>query len=259
MRTLSLMVIVLVVGCTKNEVEISDCVRSAIATEDYWEERSLRWLNAPSTYRIEIDQSALDSVAHNFVTNIAKRFKCAVPLFIKFTKDCSLKENRSAGRLFDVRNNTDYPYCLEAILWGNESAVLCNRLYFCHKNECTNQVVVWSRRLDNIHAWYSPYPRVGKRLMDDIGVVDIRRRGLSPLFLGDEEYGVERFLKRVIDGNATLYWWCGQWGGLCEGKHIYDSVMFEKWIENNRCFVIPMHVIFSAGNTFIFSVDSMQK
>lgn len=255
MRVFALMVLIFAVGCTKSEIDISDCIQSAIATENYWEKRSLYWLNCPSPYKSEIDQSGLDDVSHYFVTNISARFKCAVPLFVKFSKDCSLKENRSNGRLVDVRNNVDYQYCLELILLGNDSAVLSNRLYFCYKNECTNQVVVWSRRLDNIHAWYTPYPSIEKQLKDDIGVFDITRRGLCPLFLGDDDYNVERFLKYVIDGKTTLYWWCGQWCGLCEGKHIYDSGVFEKWVESNRHFLVPMRVVFSVGDTFIFSID----
>ena len=258
MRAYTLMVMIFAAGCAKNEVNISDCIRSAISSENFWEERSLRWLNCPSAYKIEIDQSELYDVSHYFVTNISIRFKCAIPLFVKFSKDLSLKQDRSADRLVDIRNNVDYPYCLDMILLGNESAVLCNCLYFCYEDECTNNVVVWSRRLDNIHAWASHYPTLDKWLMKDIGLFNIARRGLCPVFLGDDAYDIEKFLKQSIVGRAKLYWWCGQ-KGLCEGKHIYDSDKFHKWLENMKCFVFPMRVVFSIENTFIFSVDSFDK
>jgi len=258
MRVCTLMVLVFIAGCANKEVSISDCIRSAISSENYWEERSMRWLNCSSPYKIGVDQSGLDAVANYFVTNISTQFKCAVPLFVKFSKDLSLKQDRSADRLVDIRNNADYPYCIDMILLGNASALLCNCLYLCYEDKCTNNVVVWSRRLDNIHAWASHYPTLDKQLMNDVGLFNISRRGLCPVFLGDDTCDIEKFLKQSIDGRARLYWWCGQ-KGLCEGKHIYDSAKFHKWLENWKGFVFPMRVVFSVENTFIFSVDFTQK
>lgn len=259
MKVLTIIAMAIAVGCTQDAVDVSGCIKSALASEVYWEEMSLRWLTEPSVYRTAMDTPKLDAMAHNFVTNISMRFKCAVPLFIKFSKDRSLKEDRSADHLVDVRNNVDYPYCLEMILVGNAEALLSNRLYFCRKADNGEHIVVCARRIDNIHAWYSPSPSLEKRLVDDIGMFDVRRRGLCPVFLGDDEYDIEQFLRKFVDGGTALYWWCGQRGPVCEGKHIYDACAFEKWVERNKDFLVPMRIVFSVGDTFIFSIDSSER
>ena len=66
MRVCTLMVLAFTVGCANKEVSISDCIQSAISSENYWEERSLRWLKYPSPYKIEIDQSGLETVSYHF-------------------------------------------------------------------------------------------------------------------------------------------------------------------------------------------------
>lgn len=255
MRMVFAITMFVAVGCSRNAPDVKDCMRSALASERHWEERSLRWLHSLPVHREEIDKASLEDMLCSFSTNGHRNFKCAVPLFVKFSKDRALVEDRSVGRLVDLRGNADYSYGLEMVLFGDECAVLSNRMYFCYREEGSGQVVVWSRRLDNVHAWSSPCPTADMRLSGDIGVFSVERRGLCPVFLGDEGYGIEQFLRKVLAGSAELYWWCGQWCGLCEGKHVYDATAFGRWVECNRDFIVPMRLVFSVGEAFIFSAD----
>ena len=96
------------------------------------------------------------------------------------------------------------------------------------------------------------------RCADDIGVYEIRWSGLAPIFINEDAYGIEQFLKQTMTGNATLCWDSGKWG-LYEGKHVYETERFVRWFDCFRDSLIPLKVIFAAHDTYIFSIDVNQK
>ena len=259
-RVFILLVMLVAVGCEKEEHnQISDIppiVRSARTTEKYWEERLLRWVEPTSMHKDKVDNELLENLLSHFVTNTASYFKCSVPLFIKFAKDYSIRKDRSDGRFSDIRENPDYPYTIEALLFGNGDAILQNRLYFTFSSN--EHVTVWSRRIDNLDSSISFRPRKEKTYRDDMGVYSLNKEGLAPIFLGDENFCLDDFLNQVLSRQSRLYWWCGLWSGLSEGKHIYNRDEFEQWIAFSPHLVVPLKVVFAAHNTYVFSIDVLR-
>lgn len=247
-----LLVVLLALGCVKDPevcVSVADCVQSTIEREKYWESRILRWIHPSDVFTNAVDRVRLERILMNFTTNL----HCcgAVPMLVKFSKDATLCESRKEGAVVDVRGNPDYSFEMRVLLFGGDDDLLSNRLYFCFPD--SQLTVIWSRTLESIHSFAKFNPRLEKLHREGFGLYSMTWRGLSPVFLGDDSFCLDDFLKRAVSGTADLYWDCGVWNGIPEGKGVYRREIFERWIDahDKR---IPLEIVFSAHDTYIFAV-----
>ena len=249
-----LILCIALIGCSGDNTKVSDlddCVHEAILRENYMIRRRMRWIRSDNAYHDDISFNALIDAVHFFSTNTALYRKCAVPLFVRFEKGNISKRNVGSGRLLDIRGNSDYPFRMEMSLLGEVDSLLDNRLYFIFPQ--TNTTVVWSRLVNAICADMYSIPRLEQQCTNGMGVYAIRRSFLAPVFLGDDAYSLEDFLKCAATREVQLYWHCGKWG-LSEGKHVYEKQQLVSWLDYWKDALIPMKVIFSAYGTYIFSV-----
>ena len=260
MRLCLMGILVAVVGCTdngkRNDTAVTNvdcCVRESIELTEHRIERVMRWVKPEQVYRDAICESNLVEVANRFITNTIPRINCVSPLFVKFEKSRRDKPVKDYGQLLDLRGNKDGQYVIEALVIGKQDVLLDNRLYFIFNQD--NVTTTWVRRLDNVLAGMGCSPQLHPiaRCADNIGSYEIRWSGIAPIFIGEDGYGLEYFLRQVMSGNATLCWGSGKCG-LYEGKHVYETDRFIKWFNTFRDSLIPLKVIFATHDTYVFSI-----
>lgn len=266
MRICMIGILMAVMGCTDNVAHhdvavtnVNSCVREAIELTEHSIERIMRWVKPEEAYRNSVNESNLVEVANCFVSNTMPRINCVAPLFVKFEKSLRKKPfKEDYGGLRDLRENEDGQFEIEAFVIGKRDVLLDNRFYFIFNQG--DVTTAWVRRFDNIRAGMgcSPKLRSIARCTDDIGAYEIRWSGLAPIFINEDAYGIEHFLKQAMSGNATLCWGSGKWG-LYEGKHVYETERFVRWFDCFRDSLIPLNVIFAARDTYIFSIDVNQR
>lgn len=263
MRFCMIGILMVVIGCTDNGASVDDsitnvdaCVRDAIRHNDIQIERIMRWVKAEDAYFSAVHESNLVDVVNRLVTNAMPRINCVAPLFVKFEKSLRKKPfNEDYGGLLDLRGNEDGQFVIEALVIGKRDVLLNNRLYFILNQDAAT--TIWVRRLDNILKGMGCSPKLHSiaRCADDIDAYEIHWSGLAPIFINEDAYGIENFLKQAMAGNATLCWGSGKWG-LYEGKHVYETERFVRWFDCFRDSLVPLKVIFAAHDTYVFSIDS---
>lgn len=252
-KLLSMMLLVFLIGCLEKEPKVEDCMVRASSTAKFWEDEVLKWVKKDSTkiFRDTVEENRLLGFMQHYITNISLHYECAIPLYMKFKHDLSRKRE-SKDRLVDVRGNPDSAFEYEAILFGKDKSLLSNRIYFVYPKG--NSVIVWSRRMDCIHAKYEFLPSLQLPYNPDSGIYHITKKMLSHMFLGNHDYSLKEFVKKVMDKKAFLYWECGIWKGLPEGMHILSADRFKEWVAQGDNMVLQMKVVFHFNNTTIFSV-----
>lgn len=247
-------------GCTDNDTgkaavsaDLNGCVRSAIDLANLWMERVTRWVRPEQVHRFAFRESDLVDTAARFATNTLPTINCVSPLFVKFERSMRVKSRVDDGRLIDLRGNADGRFAIEALAFGSRTEMTGNRLYFILNNG--NVSTAWVRRFDNLLEGMGCYPQV--QCIDGdpaaMGLFEIRWSGIAPIFIGEDGYDLECFLRLVTSGDARLYWGSGRFG-LHEGKHVYEAERLARWIECFSDSIVPLRVVFAANDTYVFSV-----
>lgn len=242
-------------GCEKKEAPktrtIESCVMEAVSLEKTWEKTAERWLfsGTNDVFRQSVDSASLIELCDFREKEIALRYDCSVPLFVKVVENHS-KKQESTVFLDDVRGNPDFRFEIEFVLWGRKASLLLNRLYFVLNRD--GKTVVCSRRCDVIHARSKSYPSEEALYDGDMGVYSVFRGELVDVFLGDRNYNLKSFIQEVLSGKAKLYWDCGIRKGIHEGIHVYENERFEEWLAH-AVDLIPLNVVFKSSNTVIFA------
>ena len=245
-------------GCEGEEsVRLSDEIRSVANIEKKWERGCLRWRKAKCRYRADVDTTAMIRAAHDFADTEWMHADSAVPLLLKFSRDRSIKAEKTHERLVDLRGNPDGQYCITALIFGTRAGIMSNSLCFCFPD--AGRVAVWSRRFDRMDSWSRSSPfqlqagRISDIPFDDLGVFSASWSGLRPVFLGMDGFALEDFLRGVEERGLKLYWCQGKMGGVGEGMHLCDARAFEDFILGTEC-IIPLELVFAADDTYIFSM-----
>ena len=253
-----LLIVLTLLGCgcgRENASEHGDldkCVRAATESYEKRVKRIMRWVKPENVLRDEIDEKLLKQKAELLLgADASPCYKTSIPLYVRFQKHKELNVEDGADRGRDIDKRFD----LDATLFGLRDSLLDNRLYFVFHG--TNHVVVWSRLVGNVSAKYMGLTSVLKANSkndsgEDISVFRVAWSALNPMFLGDELYGIDDFLKRLTKRDAALYWSLGK-DGLYEGKHIYAADAFEAW--HGSCdTLMPLKMVFATSNTVMLSL-----
>ena len=243
-------------GCSsKEQPKVKECIAKASCHQEYMRWRVEKWMNkdTPKIFRDVVDVKMLEDLVHSYITNISQRYECAIPLYMIFTHNMSLKPNECTK---DIRGNPDSVFEYEAVVFGKQESILCNRLYFVFPQ--ADNVILWSRRMDGIYAKYSSRPHLDFLYNTEMGLSYIRKRSLAHVFLGNHDYCIGDFIEKLMNKKAYLYWECGTWKGFTEGMHILGKDTFREWdTKKSRKLkrIIRMKVVFHSRNTTILSVS----
>ena len=83
----------------EESVRLSDEIRSVANIEKKWERGCLRWRKAKCRYRADVDTTAMIRAAHDFADTEWMHADSAVPLLLKFSRDRSIKAEKTHERL----------------------------------------------------------------------------------------------------------------------------------------------------------------
>ena len=83
-------------GCSsKEQPTVKECIAKASCYQEYMRWRVEKWMNkdTPKIFRDVVDVKMLEDLVHSYITNISQRYECAIPLYMIFTRNMSLKPN----------------------------------------------------------------------------------------------------------------------------------------------------------------------